>query len=89
MQIVYSLWKVDLTHQMGYQAPSYFVETTYEVVSSKSKQINLEREELDALELAKQRSRLADFPDNWTITVTKQDRTYCPRRHKWLYNKRA
>lgn len=71
MQTIHSLWKVDSTHQMGYQAPTYFVETMYEVVSSKSKRENLEKEMKQALELAKEKSRLADFPNKWTIAVTK------------------
>lgn len=71
MQTIHSLWQVDTTHQMGYQAPTYFVETMYEVVSSKSKRENLEKEEKLALDLAKQKSRLNDFPDKWKITVTK------------------
>jgi len=84
MQTIHSLWKVELTHQMGYQAPYFFVETNYVVVSNKSKHVNIEREELQALDLAKKRSRLSDFPQKWTIRVIKQDRTFCHRRKKWL-----
>lgn len=71
MQIIHSLWQVDSTHQMGYQAPTYFVETMYEVVSSKSKRENLDREEKIALDLARQKSRLSEYPNKWIITVTK------------------
>lgn len=74
MQTIHSLWKVDSTHQMGYQAPTYFVETMYETVSSISKRENIERENKQALELAKEKSRLNDFPNKWEITVTKVNR---------------
>jgi hypothetical protein len=71
MQTINSNWQVDSTHQMGYQAPTYFVETSYVVVSSKSKQENRENERKQALALAKKMTRLSDFPDKWEITVTK------------------
>ena len=71
MQTIHSIWKVESTHKMGYQAPTYYVETSYEAVSSRSKHENLERERKVAVELAKSRSRFTDYPETWTITVTK------------------
>jgi len=54
------LWRVDFTHQMGYQAPYLMIETTQELKY---------KAELQALELAEERSRLADF-DCWTLSAT-------------------
>lgn len=84
MNTIKSLWKVVLTSQTGSQAPTYFVETTYVVINAKSKRENVEKETAKALELAKLKTRLSDFP-NWTIEVIKQDRIYCQKRGKWLF----
>lgn len=65
------LWRVELTHEMGYQAPYLLVETT-EHLKYKA--------EMQALELAKEQTRLSDF-DCWTLTA------YCTgkklRNGKW------
>jgi hypothetical protein len=84
MNIHRKLWKVVQTHKMGTQAPSYFVETEYTIVKSKSTKDNKEVEELQALEKAKQLTRLSDFPNSWTIKVEYQsDRYWNTKRQKW------
>ena len=54
------LWRVDFTNQIGNQAPYLMVETTEDLKY---------KAELQALEFAKERSRLADF-ENWTMSAT-------------------
>lgn len=67
------LWRVDLTHKMGYQAPSLYVETTtYERPKA----------ELEALNLAKKLTRLSDFPNVWHIEVVCTERKQY--NNKWL-----
>ena len=79
------LWKVVSTHQMGAQAPTFFVETEYGIVKSKSTRDNKEVEELKALEKAKQLTRLSDFPETWTIRVEYQFKRYWDsKRGKWM-----
>jgi hypothetical protein len=78
------LWKVVQTHKMGAQAPAFFVETEYVSVKSKSTRENKEVEELQALEKAKKLTRLADFPNVWTIRVEHQENKYWnSKRNKW------
>ena len=78
------LWKVVPTHQMGAQAPTFFVETRYVSVNSKSTKENKEVEELQALKKAKSRTRLSDFPDKWTIRVYHlENRVWNSKRNKW------
>lgn len=66
------LWRVDITHIAGYQAPSLFIETT-EKLKYKA--------ETDAINIAKEQTRLASF-ESWTFTA------YCTgkklRNGKWL-----
>ena len=50
------LWRVDWNHRNGYQAPYQFVEA---------------KKKKEAIELAKQSSRLADFPKSWSFKLTK------------------
>jgi len=78
------LWKVVQTHKMGSQAPAFFVETGYVSVKSKSTRDNKEVEELQALEEAKSRTRLSDFPDKWKIEVIHMyEWTWNAKRGKW------
>ena len=78
------LWKVVTTHKMGSQAPTFFVETEYVSVKSKSTRENKEVEELMALKRAKQRTRLSDFPDTWTIRVYHLEEWWWnTKRGKW------
>jgi hypothetical protein len=66
------LWRVDITHIAGYQAPYLMVETTEDLKY---------KAEMQALELAKQKTRLSSF-ECWTFTA------YCTgkkmRNGKWL-----
>ncbi len=79
------LWKVVSTHQMGSQAPTFFVETKYGILRSKSTRDNKEVEELKALEIAKQQTRLSDFPESWIIRVEHQfKRVWDSQRGKWM-----
>lgn len=57
------LWKVRLIHYMGYEAPYFFVET------SSSSRAKAHSAELEAIEKAKLKTRLADFPNKWEIAV--------------------
>lgn len=50
------LWRVDWYHRAGYQAPYQFVE-------AKTKK--------EAIKLAKEASRLGDFPKIWSFKLTK------------------
>ena len=69
---------------MGAQAPSFFVETNYVTVKSKSTRENKEVEELQALKKALKQTRLADFPNSWTIKVQHQREWYWnTKRNKW------
>jgi hypothetical protein len=72
------------TSKTGSQAPSYFVETEYVTVKSKSTSENKEVEYQTALTETKKRSRLADFPDVWKIEVVDTKRVYDSKRHKWF-----
>lgn len=56
------LWRVDITHIRGYQAPSFYIET------SMPEGTKPEKVELEALKLAKEKTRLSDFP-HWEIGV--------------------
>ena len=84
MNNFHKLWKVVTTSKTGSQAPSYFVETEYVIVKSKSTSENKEVEYQMALEEAKKRSRLADFPDTWKIEVIDTKKVYDSKRHKWF-----
>lgn len=78
------LWKVVSTHKMGSQAPTFFVETNYVSVKSRTTRENKEVEELQALEEAKSKTRLSDFPDKWTIEVYHMDELWWnSKRNKW------
>lgn len=49
-------WRIDPIHRSGYSAPHYWVE-------AKTKK--------EAIKLAKEHSRLADFPKVWSFSLTK------------------
>ena len=82
------LWKAVVSHKMGSQAPTFFVETEYGTLKSKSTRENKEVEELMALRKAEKLTRLSDFPESWTIRVEHQfERTWDSTRGKWMgYN---
>ena len=50
------LWRVEWTHRNGYQAPCRYVEA---------------KRKREAITLAKETSRLADFPDSWSFKLVK------------------
>ena len=78
------LWKVVSSHKMGSQAPTFFVETKYGIVKSKSTKENKEVEELQALKKAKKLTRLSDFPEKWTISVYHmENKVWNSKRGKW------
>jgi len=66
------LWRVDITHIRGYQAPSLYVETTTH---------ERPKAEIEALSLAKEKTRLSDFSE-WTIEVVPTGRKLW--NGKWL-----
>ena len=74
-----------LTHQMGAQAPAFFVETKYVAIKTKKTYENREAEYVKALEKAKLKTRLSDFPDVWSIEVIDTKRTWNSKRQKWLF----
>lgn len=79
------LWKVELTHKMGAHAPSYFVETEYGIVKSKSTKDNKEVEKLQALKKAKTKTRLSDFPNSWNIDVIHQENMFWDsKKQNWM-----
>jgi hypothetical protein len=65
------LWRVDITHQMGYQAPSLLIETE-EFLKYKA--------EKEAIKLAKSMTRLSDF-DCWKLTAICTEKRI--RNGKW------
>jgi len=69
------LWRVDITHIRGYQAPTLYVETSTPE-SQKS-----EKAELEAIKLVKEKTRLSNFPE-WEIKVTPTGRKLW--NGKWL-----
>ena len=78
------LWKVVQSHKMGSQAPTFFVETKYVTVKSKSTKDNKEVEERMALKKALKQTRLSDFPDKWIIKVYHmEDKIWNSKRGKW------
>lgn len=83
MKNIRKLWKVVITHKMGAQAPSYFVETEYVAINSKSTKENKEVEYFMALQEAKQKTRLSDFPNEWTIDVINTGRHWDSKKEKW------
>ena len=79
------LWKVVTTHQMGSHAPTFFVETNYVTLKSKSTRENKEVDELMALRKAEEQTRLSDFPESWTIRVEHQfKREWDSKKGKWM-----
>jgi len=85
MNTHHKLWKVVTTHQMGSQAPTFFMETKYGHMKSKTTRENKEVEELMALRQAEKQTRLADFPEKWAIRVEHQfERTWDSKRGKWM-----
>ena len=57
------LWRVDVTNRLGYQAPSFWIET--------DTRESLIREKVEhlALQIAKGKTALSRFPKDWRITV--------------------
>jgi len=49
-------WRATWVHRNGYLAPTYYVEA---------------KRRKDAIKLAKERSRLASFPKQWYVYITK------------------
>jgi hypothetical protein len=66
-------WRVVFTHKMGYQAPHILVETDA-LLKYEAK--------MQAIEIAKAFSRLADFNDLWKTEVTCTERKVLD--HKWF-----
>ena len=57
------LWRVDVTNRLGYQAPSFWIETETNVSKTR------EEAEQQAIRIAKQKTSLSRFPESWKITV--------------------
>ena len=71
------LWRVVITHVSGYQAPSFYVETT-----TKSSQ-NREKAELEAIKLAKEKSGLGRFPKTWVFKVVHLEGHFILKTKNW------
>jgi len=54
------LWRVDIISKAGYQAPYFIVETSAYLKY---------KAESEAISIAKERSRLSDFGNDWTFTA--------------------
>jgi hypothetical protein len=75
------LWRVDIIHSMGYQAPSFFVETA--TLSSSTREVA----EKEAIKIAKEKTRLSSFPKSWTIKVVHLENHFfleTPHWSKWV-----
>lgn len=71
------LWRVDVTSIMGYQAPSFWVET--ETNGNQTR----EKAEQEAIRLAKEKTALSQFPETWRITVTHLE-NYFQLNGRWV-----
>lgn len=58
------LWRVDVTNTLGYQAPSFYVESSNPGTQTR------EKAEVDAIKLAKGITALSRYPESWKVTVT-------------------
>lgn len=58
------LWRVDWVHRNGYLAPHYYVE------AKKGKDRKASRR--NAIKVAQERSRLANFPNTWFCKITEE-----------------
>jgi hypothetical protein len=71
------LWRVDVTNILGYQAPSFWIETETHV------NLTREKAEQEALKLAKEQTGLGRFPKTWRITVTHLE-NYFQLNGRWV-----
>lgn len=75
------LWRVDVIHEMDCQAPSFWVETKTNVNKTR------EEAENEALKIAKEKTRLSDFPKSWNFKLTHlESHVYIETPHwkKWV-----
>lgn len=87
------LWRVDVTNILGYQAPSFYVESSNPGTQTR------EKAEMDAIKLAKDNTALSRYPKTWKITVTHlenmfqldgrwvQQRAYKLENGRWVKNR--
>jgi hypothetical protein len=71
------LWRVDVISRLGYQAPSFWVET---VTGGKESR---EKAEQEAIMLAKEKTSLSRYPKTWRITVSHME-NYFQIDGKWV-----
>lgn len=71
------LWRVDVTNSLGYQAPSFWIETETKVNESR------EKAEQVALQVAKEKTGLSRFSKTWKINVTHLE-NYFQVDGKWV-----
>lgn len=71
------LWRVDVTNRLGYQAPSFWVETSTHESQTR------EKTEVVAIRLAKEGTALSRFPKTWKITVTHLE-NYFQLNERWV-----
>jgi len=61
------LWRVDWVHTSGIRAPHYWVEAK---VGRKLGRIDEKESRRNAIKVAKEKSRLSDFPKTWYCQIT-------------------
>lgn len=63
------LWRVEVVHRNGYQAPSILVEAKKKDVHTEVRKLNL---------------RLLDFPESWSYHVIDLRKEFNSKRGKWI-----
>jgi hypothetical protein len=62
------LWRVEWIHRSGYRAPHYWVEA--KIGRNKEGKVDEKQTRRNAVQAAKQKSRLGDFPKTWYCRIT-------------------
>jgi hypothetical protein len=63
------LWRVEVVHRNGYQAPYFIIEAKKKDIHAEVKNLNL---------------RLLDFPEKWSYRVVDLEKTFNEKRGKWI-----
>ena len=61
------LWRVDWVHTSGYRAPHYWVEA--KIGRDEKGREEMKKSRRNAIKVAKEKSRLSDFPKTWSCTI--------------------
>lgn len=71
------LWRVDIIHEMGYQAPSFWVETATPLSKTR------EDAKREAIKIAEGKTRLSSFPKSWKLKATHLENYFFLETPKW------